>query len=51
LSGAAGVEDQKRALAAGANAYLDKSDLREGALAATLQHLVAKAARRRATPA
>lgn len=50
LSGAAGVQDQKRALAAGANAFLDKSDLREGALAATLQHLVAKAGRRRAAP-
>jgi two-component system chemotaxis sensor kinase CheA len=47
LSGAAAVEDQKRALAAGANAYIDKSDLREGALAATLQHLVAKAKRAR----
>lgn len=46
LSGAAEVADQKRALAAGANAYLDKSDLREGALAATLQHLVGKVTRR-----
>ena len=42
LSGVADVVDQRRALDAGANAFLDKSDLREGALAATLHHLLAR---------
>ena len=40
LSGAATVEDQEKALAAGANAYLDKDDVREGALATLLRELI-----------
>lgn len=40
LSAVADVEDQKMALESGANAVLEKSDLREGALAATLYHLI-----------
>ena len=40
LSGAATGEDQEKALAAGADAYLDKDDVREGALAALLQELI-----------
>jgi chemotaxis protein histidine kinase CheA len=43
LSGAATAEDQRRALAAGANAYLDKADLRQGALAAAITDLIAAA--------
>jgi chemosensory pili system protein ChpA (sensor histidine kinase/response regulator) len=45
LSGVADVDDQRAALAAGADAVLDKSDLREGALAATLHHLLTVAER------
>lgn len=41
LSGAATADDQRRALAAGANAYLDKDDLRQGALAAAITRLIA----------
>ena len=41
LSGAATAEDQTRALAAGANAYLDKDDVRKGALAAVIEDLIA----------
>jgi len=40
LSGSATAEDQEKALAAGANAYLDKDDIREGALAALIQELL-----------
>ena len=40
LSGAATADDQRRALAAGANAYLDKDDLRQGALAAAITRLI-----------
>jgi chemotaxis protein histidine kinase CheA len=43
LSGAATAEDQRRALAAGANVYLDKDDLRQGALAAAITNLIAAA--------
>lgn len=43
LSGAATAEDQSRALAAGADAYLDKDDLRQGALAAEITKLIAAA--------
>ena len=43
LSGAATADDQRRALAAGANAYLDKDDLRQGALAAAITDLIAGA--------
>jgi chemotaxis protein histidine kinase CheA len=43
LSGAATSEDQRRALTAGANAYLDKDDLRQGALAAAITNLIAAA--------
>lgn len=43
LSGAATSEDQRRALAAGADAYLDKDDLRQGALAAAIADLIAAA--------
>ena len=43
LSGAATAEDQRRALAAGANAYLDKDDLRQGALATAIAELIAAA--------
>ncbi|MBT8214965.1 MAG: response regulator, partial [Acidimicrobiia bacterium] len=41
LSGVATEEDQQRAVAAGADAYFDKADFREGVLAETLQSLVA----------
>jgi chemotaxis protein histidine kinase CheA len=40
LSGAATAEDQSRALKAGANAYLDKDDVRKGALAAVIHDLI-----------
>jgi CheY-like chemotaxis protein len=40
LSGAATSEDQRRALAAGADAYLDKDDLRQGALANAITELI-----------
>lgn len=40
LSGAATVDDQARALAAGADAYLDKDDVRQGALAAAIRDLI-----------
>ena len=40
LSGSATAEDQEKALAAGADAYLDKDDVREGALAALIQELL-----------
>jgi len=40
LSGVAAAEDQARAREAGVNAYFDKNDFREGALAATLVALV-----------
>ena len=40
LSGAATAEDQRRALAAGANAYLDKDDVRKGALASVIEGLI-----------
>jgi len=46
LSGAATAEDQQRALAAGANAYLDKDDLRQGALAAAITDLIGEVASR-----
>lgn len=42
LSGAATAEDQSRALKAGANAYLDKDDVRKGALAAVIHDLIEK---------
>jgi chemotaxis protein histidine kinase CheA len=40
LSGAATVADQQKALAAGADAYLDKDDVRQGALAALIRDLI-----------
>ncbi len=40
LSGAATADDQEKALAAGADAYLDKDDVREGALAALIRELI-----------
>jgi two-component system chemotaxis sensor kinase CheA len=40
LSGLATGEDQRRALEAGADAYLDKDDVREGALAAQIRELL-----------
>ena len=40
LSGAATAEDQSRALKAGADAYLDKDDVRKGALAAVIHDLI-----------
>jgi hypothetical protein len=40
LSGVATAEDQTRARESGVDAYFDKNDFREGALAATLQALV-----------
>lgn len=40
LSGVATAEDQVRALEAGADAYLDKDDVRKGALAALIRELV-----------
>ncbi|NNC74671.1 MAG: response regulator, partial [Acidimicrobiia bacterium] len=41
LSGVATADDQQRAVEAGADAYYDKSDFREGVLADTLRSLVA----------
>jgi two-component system, chemotaxis family, sensor kinase CheA len=41
LSGVATGEDASRALGAGANAYLDKDDVRKGALASVLSELIA----------
>ncbi len=41
VSAVAEIDDQTRAYAAGVDAYLDKSDFREGALAATLRGLLA----------
>lgn len=40
LSGAATAADQSRALKAGADAYLDKDDVRKGALAAVIHDLI-----------
>lgn len=40
LSGVATADDKARALEAGANAYLDKDDVRKGALAALIHQLV-----------
>lgn len=40
VSGVATPEDQSAAYAAGVNAYLDKSDFREGVLASTLRQLL-----------
>jgi two-component system chemotaxis sensor kinase CheA len=40
LSGAATAADQSRALASGADAYLDKDDVRQGALAALIRELI-----------
>jgi len=40
LSGVAGEEDRRRALEAGVDAFFDKADFREGALAATLRELI-----------
>ncbi len=40
LSGVAKVEDQQRALEAGVNAFFEKADFREGALAAQLRELL-----------
>ena len=40
LSGMATPEDQEKALAAGADAYLDKDDVRQGALAAQIRELL-----------
>ncbi len=40
VSGVARPDDQARAWSAGVNAYLDKSDLRRGALASTLRSLL-----------
>lgn len=40
VSGVAAEEDKDRAWSAGVNAYLDKFDLRQGALAATLRSLL-----------
>ncbi len=42
LSGVATSEDQERARLAGVDAYFDKADFREGALASTLRSLVAE---------
>jgi len=41
LSGVADADDQTRARDAGVDAYFDKADFREGALATTLRTLVA----------
>jgi CheY-like chemotaxis protein len=43
VSGVAAEEDKDRAWSAGVNAYLDKFDLRQGALAATLRSLLGMA--------
>jgi len=40
LSGAATAEDQEKALASGADAFLNKNDVREGALAALIRELI-----------
>jgi two-component system chemotaxis sensor kinase CheA len=40
LSGAATAADQQKALAAGADAYLDKDDVRQGALAGLIRDLI-----------
>ena len=40
LSGVATAADQKKALSAGADAYLDKDDVRKGALAALIRDLI-----------
>lgn len=40
LSGVATVADQEKALASGADAYLDKDDVRQGALAALIRELL-----------
>jgi len=40
LSGVANAEDQQRARLAGVDAYFDKADFREGALAETLRNLI-----------
>ena len=40
LSGVASEEDRDRAVAAGVDAFFDKADFREGALAETLRHLI-----------
>jgi two-component system chemotaxis sensor kinase CheA len=40
LSGAATADDQSKALEAGADAYLDKDDVRQGALAALIRDLI-----------
>lgn len=40
LSGAATASDQARVIDAGANAYLDKDDVRQGALAALIRQLI-----------
>ena len=40
LSGVAKAEDQKRALDAGVDAFFEKADFREGALAAQLRELL-----------
>jgi CheY-like chemotaxis protein len=45
LSAVATGDDRRRAQAAGVDAYFDKSDFREGALAAALRTLVAQRAR------
>jgi two-component system, chemotaxis family, sensor kinase CheA len=42
LSGAATAADQEKALQAGADAYLDKDDVRQGALAALIRDLIEK---------
>ena len=41
LSGVAKTEDQERAIEAGVNAFFEKADFREGALAAQLRSLLA----------
>jgi two-component system chemotaxis sensor kinase CheA len=41
LSGAATAQDRNKAFDAGANAFLDKDDVRQGALAALLEELIA----------
>jgi CheY-like chemotaxis protein len=41
LSGAATAQDRNKAFDAGANAFLDKDDVRQGALAALIEELIA----------
>ena len=48
LSGVATPQDQVRARQAGVDAYFDKADFREGALAVTLRSLVEERAEVRA---